>query len=814
MMKDLQFAWRTLRARPLFAGIAILSLALGIGANTAIFSVVESSLLRGLPYPHADRLVQVGIYNPCCNVAPFSPGEYFDYSHQSKTLSGLAAYVEQVGDTLTGRGDAKALKAVSVTTNYFDVLGAKAELGRLLSPAIDKPGAETRVAVLSDATWRSLFGGDRNIVGQDITLNSHSFRIIGVLKPNQQYPNNGEIFISPRIDVPEFREGPLPTNIAQQYGAHWMTAIGRLRPGYSIAQSDAELKTIAAGIAAQHPDDERDSYAGLTPLQDIIVGQVRPAILTLLVAVVLLLGIACANLAGLLLARASGRTRELALRMALGATRWGMMRLLLAESLLLAVFGGALGIAFAAASIRLLTAYSPYNLPGALMPDLNWIVLAFCAGVTLVSALISGLLPALNAARVNVNTSLKEGSKGSVSGGAHRLRRFLVGGEIAVSVMLLIGAGLLIRSFSKLIDVNPGFAPQNVFSAGLFLPHATYPQDPQVVNFWHDLLQRVDALPGVQSAGLLTNLPMSGHASEIDMPVEGQTYGPGHPAPFTENHTAGPGTFRTLHVPLIQGRLFTERDNAKAPAVVVISKAFAEKVFPHQNPIGKRFVWDAEDLWWPKKTIVSVIGVVGDAKYQALNEKEELDFYTTYAQTPGSSLSLLIRSQPGFGVSAGQLRQVVRHLDANIPLTDVKPLGDYLAQSLAARKFLLGLLTTFSGLAILLAAIGLYAILAYSVQQRKQEIGIRLALGATRSNVLWLILRESLNIAVIGTVVGLVGATWATSFLNSMLYGVTTTDLAAYIAAAAFILAIAIAASLAPAFRATRIDPVTALRYE
>ncbi len=803
---DFHFAWRTLRAKPVFTAVAVLSLALGIGANTAIFSVVESSLLRGLPYLHADQLVDLGIHQPCCVFTPLSPGEYHDYSHEAKTLSALAAFAVQTG-TLTGHADAKNLQTISVTTNYFDVLGAKPEIGRLITPNIDKPSANTRVAVLSDATWRSLFGGDPKILGQDITLNSHSFRIVGVLQPQQQYPSNGQIFISPRVDVPEYQEGSLPKNIDMEYGNHWMPVIGRLRPNYTIQQAEAEVKTISASIAAQHPDGDSGFYARLKPLQEVIVGNVRPAILTLLVAVILLLLIACANLAGLLLARATGRTRELAVRVALGATRWEIMRLMLSESLLLAIFGGALGIAFAAASIRLLTHYSPYDLPAALAPDLNLPVLAFCVGVTFLSALLSGFLPALNAARVNLNTSLKEGSKGSASGGTHRLRRFLVGTEIAVSVMLLIGASLLIHSFSKLINVDPGFNPQNVVSAHLFLPHTRYPQDPQVVNYWHDLLGRLNTLPGVQSAGLLSDLPMARESMDGDVLIEGQTYGRNHLPPHAEFHVISPQTFQTLQVPLIQGRVFTERDNAKTLPVALINKQFAEKYFPHDDPIGKRFKWQ-------NNTFLTVVGVVGNVKYFSLDESPALDLYLPYTQMPLNNLGLLLRSKPGSTVSVADLRQVVHTLDANIPLTDVKPLGDYLGQSLAARKFLLGLLTTFSGLAILLAAIGLYAVLAYSVQQRKQEIGIRIALGAPSSNVLWLILRDSLAIAILGTAAGLAGATWATSFLKSMLYGVTATDLTAYFAAALFILAIAIAASLAPALRATRIDPVTALRYE
>jgi len=808
MLKNLQFAWRTLRTKPVFTIVAVLSLALGIGANTAIFSVVESSLLRGLPYSQADRLVQLGIHQPCCNFTPLSPGEYHDYSHQSKTLSGLAAYAPQTA-TLTGHTDAKSLKAFSVTTNYFDVLGAKAQLGRVISPNIDKPSADTRVAVLTDATWRSIFGSDRNILGKDLTLNAHSFRVVGVLQPNQQYPSNAQIFLGPRVDVPEYQEGAMPKNIDEEYGSHWMPVIGRLKPGYSVEQAAAEVRTISASIAALHPAGDKGFYARLKPMQEGIVENIRPAILTLFTAVILLLLIACANLAGLLLARATGRSRELAVRMALGASRWELMRLLSAESMLLALFGGVLGIGFAAASIRLLVHYSPYDLPAALAPSLDLPVLAFCLGATILAALLSGLLPALNASHLNLNTGLKEGSKGTFSGGTHRVRSVLVGAEIAVSVMLLIGASLLIHSFSKLITIDPGFDTSQVLSAQLFVPHSRYPQDAQLVSYWHNLLPRLAGIPGVQSVGLVSDLPMTNYGEvDGDIKVQGQTYGPNHPAPHVYYNIVSPETFETLHIPLLQGRVFTDRDDTKAPPVAVINKRFAETYFRHENALGQRFIW-------MNHTTMAVVGVVDDVRFRSFDEKPGLNVYIPYSQPPAqSSLAILLRSKPGSSVSVADLRNVVHNLDANIPLNNVQPLSDYLGSSLAARRFLLGLLTTFSGLAVLLAAIGLYAVLAYSVQQRKQEIGIRVALGATSGNVLWLILRECLTIAVLGAASGLLGATWATSFLNSMLYGVTATDMTSYAAAIALILTIALAASLAPALRAARIDPLSALRYE
>jgi putative ABC transport system permease protein len=804
---DLRFASRTLWAKPVLAIVAIASLALGIGANTAIFSVVESALLRGLPFRHAEQLVIMRDQQPCCATASVSPGEYLDYQKQTKTLSGLAAFTWQ-RVTLTGAFEPQRLTGASVATNFFDVLGAHAELGRLISPNIDKPGADTRVAVLGDAIWRSSFASDPGVIGRDITLNGSSFRVIGVLDPKQAYPSDVQVWISPRLLVPEFLE--LPTrahwDIAQQYGNHWLSGLGRLQPGVTLSQARAELSTIASRIASQHPG-EKDHHAVLFALQDTIVRNVRSALWVLLSAVLLLLLIACANLAGLLLARSTGRVRELAVRVSLGATRWQIIRLLLSESLLLAFFGGVLGVLLARAGLKGIALYSPYDLPAALTPELNLPVLAFCLGITLLSACMSGLIPALRSAQVDVNDGLREGSKGTAGGGIKRMRHLLVSAEIALSVMLLIAAGLLIHSFSKLISVDPGFEPKNVLTARLSLPVTRYSFG-TADAFWYKLLPRLSRLPGMQAAGLLTNLPFSGSDSGSYLQIEGHPTPANQPGPYANQFGISSQTFQALHVPLIRGRFFNERDDAKAPAVAIINKHFAEKIFPHENPIGKRFKGGPVDDW------ATIVGVVGDIKYSSLDDKPELDIYFNYPQFGVDSAGLLLRTSVPSRSAVADLRAAVRELDPNLPLSNVKPLEDYIGSSLAARRFLLGLLTTFSGLAILLAGIGLYALLAYSVQQRKQEIGIRMTLGATSPDVLWIVLRESAAIVLLGVAAGLIAAFWSSSFLKSMLFEVRSTDLLAYFAGIGLIIAIALAASLVPALRASRVDPVSALRYE
>ncbi len=805
---DLRFASRTLRAKPVFSAIAISSLALGIGANTAIFSVVDSALLRGLPFRQAEQLVLLRDNQPCCAAVSISPGEYLDYQKQTKTLSGLAAFTGQIL-TLTGNAEPQKLDAAAVTTNFFDVLGAKAEIGRLISPNIDKPSSHMRVAVLSDGTWRSVFGSDPNILGRDITLNGNSFRVVGVLASQETYPNKTQLWISPRLLVPEYQEGTIPKNfdIAQQYGNHWLRGLGRVKSGVTVAQARAELLTIAANIDKQHPG-EKDHHAVTTPLQDSLVQNVRPALWVLLIAVILLLLIACANLAGLLLARATGRTRELAIRLALGARRSEIVRLLLSESFLLALCGGVLGIALALGGLKLIAVYSPYDLPAALAPTLNVSVLSFCVAMTLFSALISGAVPALRSARVDVNDALKEGSKGSVGGGTRRLRQVLVGAEIAISLTLLTGASLLIHSFSKLISVDPGFDPKNVLTARLSLPQNQYSQDAQTTAFWNRLLPRLAGLPDVQSVGLLTHLPFSGQESGSYLQIEGHPPSPNGQGPYANEFGVSPETFQAMRVPLIEGRTFTDRDDAKALPVAVINKRFAEKLFPHENPIGRRFKGGPLSGW------ATIIGVIGNLKHNGLDDAPQIDIYFNYPQLGVSSTGLVLRTKAASASVSTELRQTVHDLDSNLPLTDVKPLGDYIGTSLAARRFLLGLLTTFSALAILLAGIGLYAVLAYSVQQRKQEFGIRMTMGASSPDILWIVLRECLTIACLGIAAGLVGAVWSSAFLKSMLFGVGNADLLAYIAAVSLIVAIAVGASLIPALRASRVDPVSALRYE
>ncbi len=803
---DLRFASRTLRAKPVFSAVAIVSLALGIGANTAIFSIVESALLRSLPFRNPDRLVAIGDRQPCCASVSLSPGEYQDYQRQSKSFEDIAAIAWQ-SVTLTGAGEARAVVGRAVTTNFFEVLGARAQIGRLMSSRIDKAGSENRVAVISAGLWRSQFAGDPNILGRTLTLNGRPFTVIGVLAAHEEYPPDVEIWLSPRASVPEFAESAMQDmNISQTYGNHWLMGLGRLRPRVPLARARAEMRTIANRIDAAH--DEPGHWAVLVPLQTSLVRSLRPALAVLGTAVLVLLLIACANLIGLMMARATGRTRELAIRVAIGANRWELTRLLLSESFILATAGGLFGVGIAFGALKLLHRYSPYELPPALAPTLNSEVLIFCVAVSFLSALITGFLPALSAGRVDVNEGLKEAGKGSASRGTQRIRRVLVTGEIALSVILLVAAFLLIRSFSNLLAIDPGFTAASVTTAQLSLPRSRYVKPEQVIDFWNRLLARAKTLPGVESAGITSDLPLTGVGSGGDFEVEGHRVSSKDKAPYSYHLYVSPETIGTLHIPLLSGRDFSARDQKNSIPVVIVNKTLADHFFLGQNAIGKRLRTGNDAPW------ETIVGVVGNVKWDDLSAVPTLDVYRSYTQLVEVAAAALVVRTKGTVLPAADLEAAVRSVDKDVPLSQVKSLTSYVDQSLGQRRFLLGLLTAFSALAMGLAALGLYAVLAYSVQQRRREIGIRVAVGASKSDVLWMVLRECIAIATIGVFGGIVAALWSSALLKSMLFGISDTDLMAYVSAVLLIVSVALAASLIPALRAARVDPVSALRYE
>jgi putative ABC transport system permease protein len=638
-------------------------------------------------------------------------------------------------------------------------------------------------------------------VGRTLLLNSNLFHIVGVLPERESIPSETQVWVTPRFAAPEYVEDQRASNaeVSGSYGRHSLMALGRMRDGATIAETRAELNMIGKRIAAAHANSQ-GHYANLTPLHERLVGDIKPALWVLLGAVVLLLLIACANMAGLLISRSASRTRELAVRAALGASRGQIGRLVLTESFLLAIAGGAFGILLADQGQRLLAKYSPYDLPSALGPQMDFEVLAFCVAATLLSALLSGLVPALRSANADVQDGLKESAKGSSSGSANRLRRLLVTAEIALSVVLLCGASLLIHSFVKILDVQPGFDTTNVITARISLPSTRYSKANAAV-FWDKLLKHVSALPGVESAAIQTALPMSGSNTSSFIRVSGR-------GTNSDQLGVSGGVFDALRIPLLSGRNFDGRETGKALPVAVVNRAFAEKVFPNQNPIGRKFDGG------PVDGVTRVIGVVGDIRYDGLREPAPPMMYFSYLQYAVDSASLVVRTRQNSSGLANELRAVLHSLDAELPLGSVKPLADYVNGSLATRRFLLGLLSAFAALAILLAAIGLYGVLAFSVEQRTREIGIRVALGAARRQVLGSVFRECSVVAMAGLATGLCGALWASSLLKAFLYGVSGADYLSYVTAAYLVLIIAALAALFPALRAIRVGPATALRYE
>jgi putative ABC transport system permease protein len=804
---DWRFVWRTLRARPFFTAVAVISLALGIGANTAIFSIIESSLLRRLPFHQPDRLVFLSDHQPCCEVASLSPGEFLDAQSATQTLSGIAAIAWQ-DVTLTGLAQPRTLRGRSVSSNFFEVLGAHAELGRLLCSSIDKPDAEMRAVVISDSLWRGTFRSDPKIVGRDVVLNSKPFRVVGVLAPREEYPPKVQVWLSPRTVVPEYQEtGAPPDDIAKIYGTHWMMALGRVKDGMPLSRAKGELRMIGERISRVKKREETH-YPEMVPLQGTLVERVRPALGILSLAVFVLLLIGCANLTGLLLARSIGRTQEFSIRLALGASRRRIIRLLLLEAGTLAVIGGILGTAFAEASLELLKRYSPYELPPALSPELNGTVLLFCLATVCFAALATGIIPGIRASQINELGGLKEGAKGTASSKMLALRRVLVTGEIALSVLLLIGALLMVRSFKRLLSVDPGFLSDRVTIANVLLPPKSYADDAQVTQFWDRLLERIRLLPGVESAAISSATPTQGIGMSGDFEAQG------HPAPkggtwYASDVFVSPDILRSLQMPLLAGRSLTDQDRKNHAPVVLINKTLAGKLFPRENPIGKRLRSGDHSPW------ESIVGEVGNVKWDGLDAGDSLEIYRMYAQAENVlSATLIVRTFPGASVTLNDVQSAVQSIDRNVPVSEFKPLSAAVDQSLGQRRFLLGLLSVFSTMAVILAAIGLYAVLAFTVQQRRREIGIRVAVGAKTGAVVWLVLRDSLAMAAVGLACGIGAALWCTTLLNSLLFGISQTDVSTYGAAVAMMGAVALAASSLPAFRATRTDPAIALRYE
>ncbi len=800
---DLRYAARLLARSPGFTAVAILTLALGIGANTAMWSVLDAVLLRPLPYPESERIVVLGEKKACCEFAPTSPANFLDYRRQNRSFAALTAYFQR-SFVLTRAGGAPAwLAGMVVMPDYFAVFGVPALLGRPLSPAVDTPGGSP-AAVLGYGAWHRVFAADPAIVGRSILLNGRSFTVVGVMPPSFAPPGQADLWVSPRLAVPELADDSPPTLVLAR-GNNYLRPIGRLRPGVTVAQAEADIAGILRRVLRESPDEPKTAL--LKPLRDWVVGDVGNTLWTLAAAVGLILLIACANLANLLLARATVREREMALRASLGASPWRLLWQLVVETALLGATGGVLGIALALGALRLLSALAAQWLPRAREIHADPQVLLFAFAATLLAIAFAGLLPAVRGARAELHGALREGGRSGPAAGSQRLRRVLVVAEIAMSLALLVGAGLLLLSFSRLLANSPGFEPQGAIAAGIQLPPARYSQPAAVVSFYDRLLARVSALPGVTAAGVGDTLPFGDWSVNGDIQIEGRPRPrPGEAGITAEKRIASGGYFRALGIPLRRGRLFDDRDRGKE-LVAIVNENLARFAWPHEDPLGKRV--DIFGDGWR-----TVVGVVGNLHANALDDKPTLDAYAPYMQAPDPRLDLVVRSSGDPLRLAPLLRAEVLAIDRDQPVSHVDLLSDLVARSFAGRRFHMLLIGAFALLALLLASLGIYGVMAYAVAQRTREIGVRIALGAGAREVCLLLLGGALATTAAGVAVGTALALGLGRGLQALLYGTASHDPAVFLAAALILAGVALLASLVPTLRALRIDPVRALRAE
>jgi putative ABC transport system permease protein len=791
--------------QPGFTVIAVIALALGIGANTAIFSVVNAVLLKPLPFVDPARLVIVYETNQQRGTTRSSVSypNFADWRDQNHVFERMSSY-HNSDFILTGEGEPARIQGAVVNADLFPLLGVAPILGRSFLPEEDKPGDTGRVVMLSHRLWQQRFNADPNVPGKSLVLGGKNYTVAGVMPAGFQFPIGSE-----PVDL--WATVAVDSGMFTQRGAHYMHVVARLKPDVAPGQAKAEMDGIAANLEQQYPDENSHRGVNIVPALDSMVGDVRPALLILLGAVGCVLLIGCANVANLLLARATTRHKEMAIRSALGASRWRVVRQLLTESVLLAMAGGALGLLVAMWGTDVLVSLTQDDLPRAGQIGLDGRVLGFTFLVSILTGVIFGLVPALHSSKTDLNESLKEGGRGSTEGARrNRLRAALVIGEVAIAIVLLAGAGLLIQSLRRLQQVNPGFNPRNVLTFSIGLPEVKY-KPAQQVEFYRQLMSRLDSLPGVRSASAVMPLPMSGDRMRVTFETEGRPIAKGE-LPATEIRTIGLDYFKTIGIPLIKGRDFTERDDQKAPAVIIVNEAFAKQFFPGEEVLGKHIKpgISADDGESPMREIV---GVVGNVKHRSLSVEMDPEAYEPHAQLT-FDMTVLVKTDTDPVSIAGAVQNEIRAMDKDLPAYNLKTLDQYLAASVAQPRFNTLLLALFAGMALLLTAVGLYGVMSYSVNQRTHEIGIRMALGADRTDVLKLVVGQGMALTAIGVAVGLIGAFFLTRLLESLLFGVSATDPETFAAIALLLAGVALAACFVPARRATKVDPMVALRYE
>ncbi len=800
LLQDIRYGMRSLLKRPGFTAVATLTLALGIGANSAMFSAVNAVLLRPLPFPESERIVLVEGVNPAQGItlSNLSVPDLADWQKQNHVFEQLAGFVTG-GSLLVNNDEIERVRGTGVTADFFPVFKRNAEIGRVLQ-ADDSQKDRNPVVVLSYGLWERRFGADRSVIGRQVRIGGKDTTVVGVMPPDFTYPAQSELWV------------PMPLDpVKERRDNRYINVITRLKPGVTLEQAQAEMDTINQRLAQAYNETNSSWGVHLATLQERMVGRTRASLLLLLGAVAFVLLIACANVANLLLARASARQKELAVRTALGASRWRIVRQLLTESLLLSTVSGGLGLLLSLWLTKLFIAVSPPNSPrfDEIRPDTR--VFVFTLALAVITGLVFGVAPALQASRINLNERLKDGGRTGVAGSGHnRMRSLIMVSEVALSFMLLVGAGLLIKSFMRLREISPGFNPANVLAMRISLPGAKYPQGEASARMLRQVVEHIKALPGVESSGAVLSLPLSGDTFNV-----GRAYiREGDPAtPEASGDSAylvtTPDYFHTLQIPLLSGRIYTDQDTEQTPKVVVVNESLARKLWPGESPVGKHIT-----IWRDEKFPREIVGVVGDTK-ASLDAEAGPQMYVPYAQdATWGGMSLVMRTSNDPAALANTVRNEIRSLDKGVPVYNVKTMNEVLATSVGPRRTPMLLLSAFAVVALVLAMIGVYGVTAYHVTQRTQEIGIRMALGAQMRDVVKLVLKGGMALALMGTGMGLVGAFALTRLMSSLLFGVQPTDKTTFVIVSLFLIATALLACYLPARKATKVDPLQALRYE
>ena len=808
ILRDVRYGIRSLLKHPGFTALVVVTLALGIGASTAIFSVVNTVMLRPLPYPNADRVVSIQELDPRGKRGQVTPANFLDWRAQNTVFQHLAAILTRPANLALG-DQAERIDLAMVSANLFEVFGTAPHSGRFFIPA-DEQAGHPPIVIVSYSLWQRRFGANPQLVGQSITLDGQNYTVVGVAPAGFQYPDRTEAWIPPFRLVPALSER---MDVTQVRGFGFLSAVALLKPGVTLPQAAGEMEIITARLRQQYPESNNRRFNRVVSLHTDLVGDTGGMLWLLFGAVSFVLLIACANVANLLLAQAASRQKEMAIRTALGASRWRVTQQLLIESILLALVGGGLGLLLALWSVALMTKLLPQDFPRLAEISMDWRVLAFTLAASVLTGILFGLAPALQISKGDVQEFLKESGRGTSGSRRHnRLRGALIVSEVALSVVLLVGAGLLFRSFMQLQSVKAGFDPEQLLTLRLTPSGPRYATDPDYMSFYSQVIDRISALPGVHSVGAINTLPLL-KGPTTGVRIEGGPVLRRDQMPSTHFRSVSSGYFQTMNVPIVQGRSFNERDTQDAPRVLIVNQALARRDFPDQNPLGRRINMGGTDpqgqpIWW------EIVGVAADVRSVELREEAAPELYLSALQETWTGMSIVIRTSVEPAGLTSQIRNIVSEVDKSAPVSEVKTMEQIVSGAITQPRFNLFLLGLFSGIALLLSAAGIYGVTAYSVTQRTHEFGIRMALGAQASDVLKMTLGQGMRLIAAGIVIGLVASFALTRLLKTLVFGVSVTDPLTFVSITVVLSVAAILACYIPARRATKVDPLIALRYE